>query len=208
MPSPVRSGESADLRSADVLADTRATLATFEDEVRSVIESVKMKSEATLRWLNEDAPHYWKTSSRQANEATAAARSALEICRQRTVAGHRSSCIEEKQAFVRCREREAFCGDQRVKTRSTATSLRQSVDELLTRVVQLERWLDGELPQLQGRLHKTAVAVAAYTATKPVTLREAAAASAAAPNAADEASAEERTPTASPAAAPEPTERS
>ena len=161
----------ARLLNADVITDTRAALATFEDEARSVIESVGMKSEATLRWLDEEAPRYWVTSARQANEATAAARSALEICRQRTVAGHRSTCLEEKQALRRAKDREEFCRDQRTMTRSTSTSLRQTVDELRTRIVQLERWLDGELPRLQARLHQTSVAVSAYTATRPAAVR-------------------------------------
>lgn len=162
---------SARLLDADVITDTRAALATFEDEARSVIESVGMKSEATLRWLDEEAPRYWATSARQANESTAAARSALEICRQRTVAGHRSTCLEEKQALRRAKDREEFCRDQRTMTRATGTSLRQTVDELKTRIVQLERWLDGELPRLQARLHQTAVAVSAYTATRPAAVR-------------------------------------
>ena len=163
-----RAPDEARLLSADVVTDLRAALMTFEEEARAVVDSVGAKSEATVRWLSEDAPRYWQTSQRQANDSVAAARIALERCRLRTVAGHRPSCIDEKVALRRSKERERFCTDQRVVTRSHATSMRQTVDELRAQIGLLERWLDAELPKLQARLHRTAGAVAAYAATPPV----------------------------------------
>ena len=162
------SATAADLRSADVLTDVRAALATFEDEARAVLESIGMKADSTVRWLNEEAPFYWQNASRTANDKMAAARIALDICKQRSVAGHRPSCIEEKQALARSKERERFCHDQRSIVRSHAHNLRHEVDEAKTRLVMLQRWLDGDLPKLQARLHRLAVAIAAYAATPPV----------------------------------------
>ena len=156
-----------ELRSADVLTDARAALATFEDEARAVIESVARKSDATVRWLEEDAPHYWQGAQRKANENVSATRTTFDACKLRTVAGQRSACIEEKQAYMRAKERERFCEGQRRVVRGEATNLRHGVDELMVRIRLLQRWIDGDLPKLQARLHRTAVAIAAYTATKP-----------------------------------------
>lgn len=161
-------GSSVQLLDADVLTDFRAALATFEDEAQAVLDSVSAKANATQRWLDEEAPLYWANSSRKASDSIASARIALEMCRLRTVAGHRSSCIEEKKALARAKDREEFCQTQRAKVRSASVDLRHEVDEMLGRLAQLQRWLDGDLPKLQARLHRTAKAVEAYASTPPV----------------------------------------
>ena len=165
---PIAGPTQARLLDADVLTDFRAALATFEDEARGVLDSVGRKTSGTLRWLDDEAPLYWAQSQRKASDAISSARTALDMCKMRTVAGHRSSCIEEKQALARAKDREEFCHAQRNRVRGVAHAARHSVDELAGRLSQLERWLDGDLPKLQARLHRTAKAIEAYAATAPV----------------------------------------
>ena len=165
-PSQNRTG-SAHVGSSDAIVDLRAALHTFIDEVTAALESVQMKAGKALRWLDEDAPAYWRRQEQEAFDAVNAARTALSICRTQTVAGRRKSCIEEKQALARSKDRLELCGVQRARTRGAALDAHAAADDYRARITALQRFVEAELPKLLATLHRTSVALDAYSATRP-----------------------------------------
>ena len=164
-----RAPGSAHVGSSDAIVDYRAALLTFLDEVSSAMESIQMKAGKALRWLDEDAPAYWKREQQTAYDAVAAARTELVKCRTITVAGRKKSCIEEKKALQRAQARLDLCDAQRSKTRAAAIESHSAADDYRARIGALERFVESELPKLQALLHRTIVALDAYGATRPST---------------------------------------
>jgi hypothetical protein len=163
--------DTARVESSDAIVDFRAALLTFLDEVRRAMESVHMKADRTLRWLDEDVPSYWHREEQRSYDAVNAARIALQICRTRTVAGRKSSCIEEKVEYRRSQERLEFCRAQKGRVRSTSIDAHHAADDFRARMARFERFVESDLPKLQALLHRTSVALDAYTATRPPSVR-------------------------------------
>lgn len=159
--------ENAYVGSSDAIADFRAALLTFQEEAQSAVESAETKAGQTLRFLDEDAPGYWDAQTRSAYDEVNAARIALSVCRNKTVAGRKSSCIEEKKAFAKAQDRLEVCQRKRSVARKTSIDAHDAAAEFRARIAHLHRILDAEVPKLQNLLHRTAVSLEAYTATRP-----------------------------------------
>ena len=165
MPDPAP--QSAYVGSSDAIVDLRAAIHTFVDEVTAALESVHQKSGKACRWLDEDAPAYWRSQEQRSFDAVAAARTALTICKTKTVAGHRSSCLEEKVALRKAQDRLELCKVQRGRTRAASLETHAAVDDFRAQVSALERFLESDIPKALAVLHRTSVSLDAYTATRP-----------------------------------------
>lgn len=157
----------AHVGSSDAIVEFRAALLTFLEESMAAVESIEMKAQQTLRFLDEEAPNYWSNQTRLAYDGVNKTRIELNICRNRTVAGRKSSCIEEKKAFARAQDRLELCRRQQGITRKTSIDAHDAADEFRARISHLHRLLETEVPKLQGLLHRTSVSLDAYTATRP-----------------------------------------
>ena len=165
--------DAAYVGSSDAIVDLRAAVLTFIDEVAAALESVRGKAGKAMRWLDEDAPAYWRTQEQQSYDAVATARTALSICRTQTVAGRRKSCIEEKAALRKSQERQEVCRLQKSRTKAAALSAHDAADDYRAQIAALERFLETDLPKLLAILHRTSVSLDAYSATRPSSPRAA-----------------------------------
>lgn len=162
---------SAHVGSSDAIVDYRAALNTFLDEMNAALDAVRGKAGKALRWLDEDAPGYWRAEEQRSYDAVNSARTALTICRTQTVAGRRKSCIEEKVALRKAQDRQEVCRVQKARTRSASIDAHAAADDYRARITALERFLESELPRLLALLHRTSVALDAYSATRPAAAR-------------------------------------
>jgi hypothetical protein len=80
----------------------------------------------------------------------------------RTVAGRRSSCIEEKVAYEKAKRRLAHCQEQIDRVRRWSIKIHHEVDEFRGRLAALRRLLDCEIPQALAFLENSAQALEAY----------------------------------------------
>lgn len=159
--------DNAHVGSSDAIVAFRAALLTFQDEATAAVDSIEQKAQQTLRFLDEDAPNYWSNQMRLAYDDVNKSRIELSICRNRTVAGRKSSCIEEKKAYARAQDRLDLCRRQQSVTRKTSIDAHDAADEYRARISHLRRILESEVPKLQALLHRTSVTLDAYTATRP-----------------------------------------
>jgi predicted RNase H-like nuclease (RuvC/YqgF family) len=121
-----------------------------------------MELQRATQWIEHDRPAYWATATRKAFEQVAATRTALNACLTRTVAGPRSSCIEEKEAHDAAKRRLQHCQEQVERTKRWNVKLRQEIDEFRSRISALRRRLDGELPKTAAYLDRMIEALEQY----------------------------------------------
>lgn len=159
--------EHAHVGSSDAIVEFRAALLTFQEEAQAAVDAIEMKAGQTLRFLDEDAPRYWDGQVRESYDKVNEARIALSICRNKTIAGRRSSCIEEKKAYTRAQDRLETSRTKRSATRATSIEAHEAADEFRARMAELHRLLEVDVPKLQALLHRTSVSLEAYTATRP-----------------------------------------
>lgn len=176
----------ANVRSIAAIREFRAAVQVFLDEAQGSLDLMRMELQRAFEWIEHDRPHYWEGQMRRAFDLVAQTRTALETCLMRTVAGHRPSCIEEKQAHAAAKRRLEHCREQINRVKQWTVRLHHEANEFRGRMASLQRALEHDVPRLLALLHQTAEILEQYAEIAP-------------PNSDDQA-----TPTASPRRSPSP----
>ncbi len=151
----------------DSLVAFRAALIVFAERADSALGSLRQECRRTLMWLEQERPRYWQDQIRRGYDKIGTARSAYDACRMRTVAGHRSACLEEQQALRKAQARVAYCQEQEVVTRRATFRAQEQAEEFTGQLGPLERTLEHDLPQMIGALERMILAIEAYHAVAP-----------------------------------------
>ncbi len=157
----------ARVHSTEALTDVRAALIQFADRARNALASLRQETRRTLRWLQDEQPQYWQNELRRSFDRVASARIAYETCRMRTIAGHRSACIEEKVAAQRAQRRLEYVQEQIDVTRRWGLQAADQSNEFFGKIGPLERTLDYELPLMIALIDRMLTAIEAYSAPLP-----------------------------------------
>jgi len=144
------------------ITDVRAALVQFAERADSALGSLRQEARRTLRWLQDEQPQYWQTELRKGYDRVSSCRISYETCRMRTVAGHRSACIEEKVALQKAQRRLEYVQQQIDVTRRAGLRAADQTNEFLGKVGPLERWLEYEIPQMVNVLDQMLLAIEAY----------------------------------------------
>jgi hypothetical protein len=159
----------ARVTSLEALVEFRAALATFLERARSAVGSLRQETHRTLLWLEQEQPRYWAEEVRRAFDRVAAARGAYDACRLRTVAGHRSACIEEQQALRKAQRRVEYCQSQVDVVRRWSQTARDQGDEFFGKIGPLERMLEHEVPLMIALMERMIDSIEAYVAVGAAT---------------------------------------
>ena len=154
--------DNAQIRSIPALREFKAALTVFRDDSSSAIDMMLMELHRAMDWIEHDRPAYWQNEVRKAFELVASTRTALNTCLMRTVAGRRSSCIEEKEAHTAAKRRLQHCQEQIELVRRWSIKIRHEADEFRSRLSVLRRRLDGDLPNSVMLMDRMATALEAY----------------------------------------------
>lgn len=157
----------AHVRDLDALRDFRAALIRFSEEVVGALQSMQMELQRGFEWIEHDRPAYWTAQTRRAFDRLAAARTALTVCRTRTVAGNKPACIEEKIAVEQAQARLRLCQEKVPEVKRWIVRLHHDADEFRGRMAGLRRLLDFELPQALAQLDRQIAALEAYAELPP-----------------------------------------
>jgi hypothetical protein len=163
---------SAHVRRISVIRDFRARLIRFAEEVEGALLSVQSEIQRASEWIEQDRPRYWTVQVQKAFDQVAAARTALNTCQMRTVAGRRPSCIEEKQALASARRRLQHCQEQIERVKRWSTKIRHESDEFRGRLAGLRRLLEFDIPRALLLLERTADVLEAYADIDPAGTQE------------------------------------
>jgi hypothetical protein len=155
---------SADVRSMTAIEDVRNVLRVFQERGDAALDSLRSEVQQSLSWLQHEQPQYWRNQIQRAFDRVATCRVSLETCRNRTIAGHRSECIEEKVALQRAKQRLDYCQEQFEVTRQWATRALEAADTFRAEMSPLARWLECDAERAVAALQKMILALEAYAA--------------------------------------------
>lgn len=158
---------SARVESTEGLIDLRSALVQFGERTQGALSSLRQEARRTLRWLQDEQPQYWQAELRRAFDQVASTRIAYETCRMRTVAGHRSACIEEKVAHQRAQRRLEYVQQQIDVTRQWAIRASDQSNEFFGKLGPLERAVDYDVPRMIAFLEQLLAAIDAYVENLP-----------------------------------------
>ncbi|HET6424303.1 MAG TPA: hypothetical protein VFG20_11505 [Planctomycetaceae bacterium] len=153
---------SARVTSIDAIVAFRAAVIAFLDRGPAALGSLRQETHRTMMWLEQEQPRYWQEELRKGYDRIASARTALDACRMRTVAGHRSACIEEQVALRKAKERVDYCQEQADITRRWALRAREEADEFLGKIAPLDRSFQQDVPNMVAVLERMILAIEAY----------------------------------------------
>ena len=153
---------SARVTSIDAIVAFRAAVIAFLDRGPAALGSLRQETHRTMMWLEQEQPRYWQEELRKGYDRIASARTALDACRMRTVAGHRSACIEEQVALRKAKERVDYCQEQADITRRWALRAREEADEFLGKIAPLDRSFQQDVPNMVALLERMILAIEAY----------------------------------------------
>ncbi|TWT47103.1 hypothetical protein KOR42_42170 [Thalassoglobus neptunius] len=153
---------SANLKSIEALRAFRASLIQFIEDASSALQSMGMELQKSREWIEHDRPQYWTIQTRRAFDLVSQTRTAYETCRMRTVAGHRPSCLEEKEAYNAAQRRVRNCQEQIEHVKRWANKLQHETDEFRGRFARLQMMLESELPKAVARLDRLASILESY----------------------------------------------
>lgn len=151
----------------DALVAFRAALIVFAERAESALGSLRQECRRTLMWLEQERPRYWQEQLRRGYDKIGTARAAYDACRMRTVAGHRSACLEEQMVLRKSQARVAYCQEQEIATRRATFRAQEQAEEFVGQLGPLERTLEHDLPQMIGALERMVLAIEAYHAVAP-----------------------------------------
>ncbi len=153
---------SARVTNIDAIVAFRAAVVSFLDRGPAALGSLRQETHRTMLWLEQEQPRYWQEQLRRGYDKIASARSNLDACRMKTVAGHRSACIEEQVALRKAKARVDYCLEQVDITRRWALRAREQADEFLGKIAPLDRDFDQEVPKMIAVLEQMILAIEAY----------------------------------------------
>lgn len=158
---------SARVESTEGLIDLRSALVQFGERTQGALSSLRQEARRTLRWLQDEQPQYWQAELRRAFDQVASTRIAYETCRMRTIAGHRSACIEEKVAQQRAQRRLEYVQQQIDVTRQWGLRAADQANEFFGKLGPLERAIDYDVPRMIALLEQLLAAIDAYVENLP-----------------------------------------
>ncbi len=156
---------SANVRDLQAIRDFRVKLIRFIEEVEGALQTLQGDMRRGFEWIGQEQPQYWTVQQRKAYDLVAATRTALTSCQLRTVAGNRSSCIEEKVAFEKAKRRLQHCQQQIDVIKRWSVKIHHDVDEFRGRIAGLRRLLDVDIPQAIAFLERSTAILESYAET-------------------------------------------
>jgi hypothetical protein len=154
---------SANVQSVEAIRNVRVALILFLEQTTNAMGEMRQKIDRTMAWLDLDRPNYWKEQEQRAYDSVNTARVALEACRTRTVAGHRSDCIEEKKAMERAKRRVEYVHEKQALLRKWLVLANKESNEFRARTSSFARMLEHDVPLMIAQLGRMIEAIERYS---------------------------------------------
>jgi hypothetical protein len=153
---------SANVTSIDAIAAFGSALRLFEDEASRALLGLDEQAKGALEWLEHDAPVYWRAQIRRCFDDVARARSALETCKMKKVAGNTPACIEEQEAYRAARHRLRQAEEMIEVVAKWAQKVRREIDEYRGKIRGFRNCLEYEIPRTSALLERTVTVLESY----------------------------------------------
>jgi len=153
----------ADVKSIDTLAFVKAAFAAFAHETGQALSECEMQGQRAVDWICVDQAGYWKAECRRMTELVNKALRDLEYCKAyKKVGDNQPSCIEEKKALEKARQRLARAEQKAEAVRRWTPVVQQQFREACVRLVRFREVIDVDCPRSMAQLERMLKALDAY----------------------------------------------
>ena len=153
----------ADVKSIDTLAFMKAAFASFAHESGQALSECEMQGQRAVDWICVDQAGFWKAEVRRMTELVNKAVKDLEYCKAfKKVGNNQPSCIEEKKALEKAKQRLARAEQKAEAVRRWTPVVQQQFREACVRLVRFREVVDVDCPRAMAQLEKMLKALDAY----------------------------------------------
>jgi hypothetical protein len=152
----------ANVRSLEAIRQSKTALIRFEEDAGAAMTSLRQEIIRTLEWLRLDRPAFWRTQKQKAHDRVAQARSQLDRKRIITVAGQKADCIEEEQELRRAKKMLETAEEKIEIVRRWSIKVQRASDEYTSRIAQMDRVLQHDVPRMIAQLERMLAALESY----------------------------------------------
>jgi len=158
--------DQADVKSIDTLAFVKGAIAAFAHESGQAVSEVEIQGQRAVDWITVDQAAYWKAEVRRRTDLVNQARKDLEHCRTfKKVGDTAPSCIEEKKALDKAKQRLAVAEQKAEAVRRWTPVVQQQFRETCVRLVRFREVIDVDCPRAAAHLERMLKALDAYRQT-------------------------------------------
>jgi hypothetical protein len=153
----------ADVKSIDTLAFVKGAFASFAHETGQAVSECEIQGQRAVDWITVDQAAYWKAECRKMTELVNKALKDLEYCKAfKKVGNNQPSCIEEKKALEKARQRLARAEQKAEAVRRWTPVVQQQFREACVRLVRFREVIDVDCPRAMAQLERMLKALDAY----------------------------------------------
>lgn len=152
----------ANVQCLSAMREFRVRMLEFAAVVVDVLASQQQQSMGFLDWVEHDRPNFWKQYMLRSFDLIASARSDLDKCQMRTVAGHRPTCYEEKLALQSAKKRLEMAQEKVEAVPRLTAFCRHEIDEHDGRRGSLMRFIEDDFARSIAILERMIVAIEGY----------------------------------------------
>ena len=155
--------QQADVKSIDTLAFVRTAFAAFAHETGQALSEIEIQGQRGVEWICVDRAAHWKAEIRRMSDLVNKAIKDLEHCRTfKKVGDNTPSCIEEKKALEKARQKLARAEEKAEAVRRWTPIVQQQFRETCVRLVRFRDVIDVDCPRAMAQLEKMLRALDAY----------------------------------------------
>jgi hypothetical protein len=153
----------ADVKSIDTLAFMKAVFASFAHESGQALSECEIQGARAVDWICVDQAAFWKAECRRMTELVNKAIKDLEYCKAfKKVGNNQPSCIEEKKALEKAKQRLARAEQKAEAVRRWTPVVQQQFRETCVRLVRFREVIDVDCPKAMAQLERMLKALDAY----------------------------------------------
>ena len=153
----------ADVKSIDTLAFMKAVFASFAHESGQALSECEIQGARAVDWICVDQAGFWKAECRRMTELVNKAVKDLEYCKAfKKVGNNQPSCIEEKKALEKAKQRLARAEQKAEAVRRWTPVVQQQFRETCVRLVRFREVIDVDCPKAMAQLERMLKALDAY----------------------------------------------
>ena len=155
--------QQADVKSIETLAFVRTAFAAFAHESGQALSEIEIQGQRTVEWICVDRAAHWKAEIRRMSDLVNKAIKDVEHCRTfKKVGDNTPSCIEEKKALEKARQRLARAEEKAEAVRRWTPIVQQQFRETCVRLVRFRDVIDVDCPRAMSQLEHMLRALDAY----------------------------------------------
>lgn len=153
----------ANVKSIESIRHFRADLQDYRDSVRQSLDILTTEISRAIDYFESDRSAYWPAQERMASDQLSEARTNLGRCQMTTRDGQQRSCVEEKKAFQKAKDRLQLAREKVKATKKWLQIVQHEADQFKSRLAQLSYLADTDLPHAIALLERLANRLDRYT---------------------------------------------